>query len=33
MHLHLTRGGLILAAAHGSIGLAATQELKLGVVP
>ena len=33
MHLHLTRGGLILAAAHGSIGLAATRELKLGVVP
>lgn len=33
MHLHLTRGGLILAAAHGSIGLAAAQELKLGAAP
>ena len=33
MHLHLTRGGLIVAAAHGSIGLAAAQEVKLGVVP
>jgi heme exporter protein A len=31
MHLHLTQGGLILAAAHGSIGLANAQELKLGV--
>ena len=30
MQLHLTRGGLILAAAHGDIGLAGAQELKLG---
>ncbi len=30
MQLHLARGGLILAAAHGPIGLAAAQELKLG---
>ena len=33
MHLHLTHGGLILAAAHGSIGLANVQELKLGAGP
>jgi len=33
MQLHLTRGGLILAAAHGSIGLAAAQEFRLGVLP
>ena len=30
MHLHLTRGGLILAAAHGDIGLPGARELKLG---
>jgi heme exporter protein A len=30
MQLHLTRGGMILAAAHGPIGLAVTQELQLG---
>ena len=33
MQLHLTRGGLILAAAHGPIGLAGAQELRLGVAP
>jgi heme exporter protein A len=33
MQAHLARGGLILAAAHGSIGLADAQELKLGAVP
>jgi len=30
MRTHLARGGLILAAAHGPIGLADAQELKLG---
>jgi heme exporter protein A len=30
MRLHLARGGLILAAAHGAIGLTNTKELKLG---
>ena len=30
MRAHLARGGLILAAAHGDIGLTAAQELKLG---
>lgn len=30
MQAHLARGGLILAAAHGPIGLPAAQELKLG---
>lgn len=30
MHAHLSRGGVIVAAAHGPIGLAAAQELKLG---
>jgi heme exporter protein A len=30
MRLHLARGGLILAAAHGPIGLDTVQELKLG---
>lgn len=30
MRGHLARGGLILAAAHGPIGLSAAQELKLG---
>jgi heme exporter protein A len=29
MHAHLTEGGLILAATHGSIGIAATWELRL----
>jgi len=33
MRAHLARGGLILAAAHGPIGLAAAQELKLGGTP
>ena len=33
MRLHLARGGLILAAAHGPIGLDAAQELKLGAAP
>jgi heme exporter protein A len=32
MRAHLTEGGLILAATHGSIGLAATRELRLGEV-
>jgi heme exporter protein A len=30
IQLHLTRGGLILAAAHGPVGLVTAQELKLG---
>jgi heme exporter protein A len=30
MHSHLTGGGMIVAAAHGPIGLEAPQELKLG---
>jgi heme exporter protein A len=33
MRVHLARGGLILAAAHGPIGLAAAQELQLGAAP
>lgn len=33
MRVHLARGGLILAAAHGPIGLTAAQELKLGAAP
>lgn len=32
MRAHLTRGGMILAAAHGPIGLAMAQELKLGAM-
>jgi len=30
MRAHLSRGGMILAAAHGEIGLSGAQELKLG---
>ena len=30
MRVHLTRGGVILAAAHGDIGLTGARELKLG---
>jgi len=30
MHEHLTQGGLILAAAHGAIGLERSKELRLG---
>jgi hypothetical protein len=30
MTTHLARGGLIMAAAHGDIGLGNAQELKLG---
>jgi heme exporter protein A len=30
MRVHLARGGLVLAAAHGPIGLTGAQELKLG---
>ena len=33
MALHLTRGGLILAASHGPIGLTAPGELRLGAAP
>jgi len=32
MRAHLADGGLILAATHGSLGMAATQELRLGEV-
>jgi heme exporter protein A len=30
MRVHLTEGGLILAATHGSLGISAAQELRLG---
>jgi heme exporter protein A len=30
MHAHLAEGGLILAATHGSLGMAGAQELRLG---
>lgn len=30
MHAHLAEGGLILAATHGSLGMEATRELRLG---
>ena len=33
MHAHLARGGLILAAVHGPIGLPSAQELNLGAAP
>jgi heme exporter protein A len=33
MRVHLARGGLILAAVHGTIGLPSAQELNLGAAP
>jgi ABC-type transport system involved in cytochrome c biogenesis ATPase subunit len=33
MRAHLANSGLILAAAHGPIGLDLAQELRLGVAP
>jgi ABC-type transport system involved in cytochrome c biogenesis ATPase subunit len=31
MHVHLRDGGMIIAAAHGAIGLERARELKLGL--